>query len=89
MAKIDFSPETLKARFHELNAEIRAIEEKSLKVRAARDKFVQRQDKERAKRDAEVRKAEEGLFDKKQELAMIARAVKNVGTPDGEEATSE
>lgn len=73
---MDFSPRTLRIRFHELARQIKAIEETTAPIRARRDELVQSVMPQVRALEAEYLEKEEGLFDMKQELATIARALK-------------
>jgi len=77
------TPEAMKKRFHVLQAEIDKIEAKSGPLREKRDAKAQKYAEDLEKDNEAIRRAEKGLFDKKQELAMIARAVQNVGETEG------
>lgn len=69
------SPETMKKRFWELKGQQEKHRAKADPTRAERDKLVAKQLKELAVHDAKVKKAEEGLYEIEQEMAMLVRAV--------------
>jgi hypothetical protein len=76
----------LRARFQELRADIEAIEAVSAPLRAARDGVMAKiapLEKEAEALASQFIAAEEGLFDKKRELARLSRAL------DGKTAPSE
>jgi hypothetical protein len=78
-----FTPEAMRARFHELKAQREAIKAVSDPIRAERDAHVQAA---RAKEDeltAALKAAEEGLFDLDMEMAALARALNGkTGSPE-------
>lgn len=71
--------ETQRARYWELQKQIEAIEKVANPLRAKRDKHVQAARKIEDAMNAEIKKAEEGLFDLRDEFAGVARSVGNVG----------
>lgn len=80
------SHEEMRARFWELKAQRDEKREKADPIRAERDELVAKQLKELEKADAKVAKAEEGLFDIEQEMAMLVRAVGGrMGDPEAKE----
>lgn len=72
---MQFDPDKMRARFHELKAQRDEQRARVDPIRAERDKLVAKQLKELAVHDAKVRKAEEGLFDIEMEMGMLVRAV--------------
>lgn len=72
---MDFDPDQMRARFHQLTAKGQAIRDKAGPIRAARDKAVQRHAAEIDKHNKKVRAAEKGLYEIDQERAMLARAL--------------
>lgn len=70
-----FKPQEFRARFAELQGEIAAIEAKSAPLRVKRDVHVQKARKVEDDMNADIRKAEKGLYEMKQELAMLSRAL--------------
>jgi uncharacterized protein (DUF3084 family) len=72
---MQFDPDKMRKRFHELKAKRDAHRAKSDPIRAARDKVAARHTKEIAKQDEKVRVAEKGLYEIEQEMAMLVRAV--------------
>lgn len=72
---MDFSPEALRERFAALTAKHDEIRAKSDPLRIKRDKHVQAARKVEDKMNAEIKKAEEGLFELEMERATIARAL--------------
>lgn len=74
MAKLP-TAETMRKRFHELQAMRDKQRAKADPIRAKRDELVAKQLKELEAEDKKVAAAEEGLFDIEQEMAMIVRAV--------------
>jgi hypothetical protein len=72
---MDYNPEKMRARFHDLTAKDAKIRAKADPLREARDKVAARHAKEIAVHNKKVRAAEEGLFDIEQERAMLARAL--------------
>lgn len=80
---MDFDPDKMRARFHDLTAKAVAVRAKADPIRAKRDNMQVRHAKEAAKANTEVAKAEKGLFEIEQERAMIARALGGrVGEPE-------
>lgn len=73
--KGQFHPNNMRKRFHQLTGEIAAIEAGSMPIRTERDALVQAHEATRKALDARIKKAEVGLFDLKQEYAMIARSL--------------
>jgi vacuolar-type H+-ATPase subunit D/Vma8 len=68
----------IRARFHELREEIDAIEAVSMPLREKRDAiFAKAQAIEDTAKplDAQILDAEAGLYEKKNELAMLSRAL--------------
>jgi hypothetical protein len=83
MSKALPTPDEMRARFWELKARADAQREKAAPLREERDKLVAEQMKELAKHDAKVAKAEDGLFDMDQEMAVLVRAVGGrMGSPE-------
>ena len=72
---MDFHPDKIRARFHELKAQRDKIRAKADPIREERDKLVAKQLKELAVHDAKVKKAEEGLYDIEMEMGMLVRAI--------------
>lgn len=70
-----FDPDTLRKRFHELNARRDAILAVAMPLRAARDAFSAEADAKLAAMKADILKAEAGLFEIDQERAVISRAL--------------
>lgn len=64
-----------RARFWALTAEIEAVEAVTGPLRAARDAFVQDARARESEMNAEIARIETGLFDKKQDLAFLARGL--------------
>jgi septal ring factor EnvC (AmiA/AmiB activator) len=68
----------MKQRFHELRDEIVAIEQAAAPLRAAREAVVARLqeiERELPAHDAAIRQTEAGLYERKNELALLARAL--------------
>jgi uncharacterized protein (DUF3084 family) len=72
---MDYNPEKMRARFHDLTAKAAKIRAKADPLREARDEVAARHAKEIAAHNKKVRAAEDGLFDIEQERAMLARAL--------------
>lgn len=72
---MNFSPANLRARFAELQGLIDAKHAISDPLRAERDAFVNDARAREAAMNANIAAAEEGLFDLKQELALICNAL--------------
>lgn len=72
---MQFDPDKMRKRFHELKAKREAQRAKADPIRAARDKVAARQATEIAKHNKRVRAAEDGLVEIEQEMAMLVRAV--------------
>ena len=64
-----------RARFWALKDEIEAVEAKSGPLREARDAFVQEAREREKAMNAEIAEIETGLFEKKQDLAFLARGL--------------
>jgi uncharacterized coiled-coil DUF342 family protein len=80
---MDFDPDKMRARFHELGKKRETIRGKADPIREKRDKLAQKHEREIAKANAEVRAAEKGLFEIDTERAMLARALKGqMGEPE-------
>jgi hypothetical protein len=78
------SADDMRKRFWELKAEREKIVAKRDPAREERDALVAEQAKALEKADAKVKKAEEGLFDIDQEMAMLVRLVGATGAPGAE-----
>lgn len=72
---MEFTPEKMRKRFHELTAKSAAIRAKADPLREARDKVAARHAREIAGHNAKVQAAEKGLFEIEQERAMLAKAL--------------
>lgn len=72
---MDFSPETLRARFHELTAQHDEIRAKSDPLRAKRDALSQKHALEEKALNDRIKEVEAGLFEIEQERAALARAL--------------
>lgn len=80
-----FKPNELRARFAEIKVQVEAIESASAPLREKRDRHVQKAREAEDKMNAEIKAAEAGLFDLKQEMGMIVRALNGkTGTPKTE-----
>lgn len=66
----------LQQRFHELRAEIEAIEKQSTPLRLKRDVLVNKHVDEIADLEKQYKKIEEPLYDMKMELGDLVRALK-------------
>lgn len=74
--------EEMRVRFADLQARRASILAASMPLRQSRDDLVNAAREQEALLNAEIREAEEGLFDIDQESAMIARALGGkTGTP--------
>lgn len=72
---MDFDPEKMRRRFHELTTKAAAIRAKADPARADRDRLAAKHGKELETANRKVRTAEKGLFDIEQERAMLVRAL--------------
>jgi predicted nucleic acid-binding Zn-ribbon protein len=82
---MNLTKEGLRARFEELTTQVEAIRAVSGPLRLARDEMVNDHRQAEQDADAEIRMAEEGLFDAEQERAMIVRALNGkTSVPEGE-----
>lgn len=70
-----FSKEAHEKRRDEVEARITKIRDKSGPLREKRDRHVQAAARKEAEMNAEIAKAEKGLFDLEQERAFLARAL--------------
>lgn len=70
-----FSKEAHIKRRDEIEAKVAKIRDKSGPLRLKRDKHVQAAAKREDEMNAEIAKAEKGLFDLEQERAFLARAL--------------
>lgn len=68
--------EDMRARFHFVAAEVEKVEKVSGPLRAKRDALVNKHAEQVAKLDAEIKEAEEGLFDIKVEQGNLARLLR-------------
>lgn len=80
MAKSPYTKEAMCARFDELNTQVEAIKAVTEPLRAKRDEIVQAHDREANALNAEIKAAEEGLFELEMERAALARAVGTIET---------
>jgi len=71
----DFSPTAMRARFHELRAQIKDIESKSAPFRQEHDRVAQTMEAKCKELAAKFKAIEAPLFDLKNEMGMIARAL--------------
>lgn len=78
--------ESLRARFAELQTEIETIEAVSGPLRVSRDDLVNAARADEELLNGQIATAEEGLLEKKQELAMIVRALNGKTGSDAGEA---
>jgi hypothetical protein len=76
-----FDEATMRKRFHELTAQRNAILTKSVPLREKRDAHVNAARETEAKMNAEIKKAEAGLFEIEQERAALVRALKGKTGP--------
>ena len=72
---MDLSADTLRKQFAKLTKDHDAIRAKSTRLRDSYDALVQANRAKEDKAAAEIKKAEDGLFDIEQERAAIARAL--------------
>jgi predicted nucleic acid-binding Zn-ribbon protein len=72
---MEFSKEKLTKRFDEVEAKVAAIREKSGPLREKRDAHVQKARAREDEMNAEIAKAEKGLFELEQERAFLARGL--------------
>lgn len=83
---MNLTKEALRARFAELQSEIAGIESTASPLRTKRDKMVNDARAAEAKANDDIAAAESGLGEKRQELAMIARALNGKTGEDSGEA---
>ncbi len=72
---VAITPDALRARFHELRAEINAIEAKSAPLRQEHDRVAQTMEAKCKDIAVKYKEIEAPLFDMKNELGMLARAL--------------
>lgn len=72
---MSFDPQAARERFHALGYKREEIKKVSDPIRAKRDKFVQDARAKEMKLNAELREAEQGLYELDQERAILARAL--------------
>jgi hypothetical protein len=72
---MNYDPETMRARFHDLTAQAVKIRARADPLRDARDTLIKRHANEIDSHNKKVRAAEKGLFEIEQERAMLARAL--------------
>lgn len=78
-----FNPTEMRRRFHELRKKRDAIREKSGSLRSIRDGIEQKARASVATIDAQIRDAEKGLPEIKEEMAFICRGLGGkTGKPD-------
>lgn len=70
-----FHPENMRKRFREVAAAKAAIHAASDPIRVERDALVAAHEATRKALDVRLKKAEDGLFELDQELAMLSRAL--------------
>lgn len=70
-----YSPDVMRARFRELGQKRSQMLAESAPLRARRDKLLNDAKAKARALDAEIAKAEAGLFDLDQERALISRAL--------------
>lgn len=75
MKTTKFDPTTLRARFAELSTQRETIVAAAAPLREKRDALVNKAREDEKAINAEIRKAEAGLFELDQERAMISRAL--------------
>lgn len=71
----NFSPDAMRARFHELRAQIKDIETKSAPLRQEHDRVAQTMEAKCKELASKFKAIESPLFDMKNEMGMIARAL--------------
>lgn len=77
----------LRMRFHELRRRIGEVEAVSTPIRQQRDELLASVRDQELALNEQIRAAEDGLFDMKQEMAMISRALGGqTGHPEEEAA---
>lgn len=72
-----YSPQAMAAEFHSLNARIKMVESIAGPLREDRDAFVNKARETELAMNAKIRSAEEGLYEMKRKLAILARALGN------------
>ena len=72
---MDLSPDKLRKRFHELRATVADIETKSAPIRQEYDRVSQTMEMQCKKLAAQFKAIEAPLFDLKNEMGLIARAL--------------
>jgi hypothetical protein len=72
-----YSPQAMMAEFHSLKNRIGIVESISGPLREDRDAFVNAAREKELAMNAKIRSAEEGLYDMKRRLAILARALGN------------
>ena len=71
----NFSPDAMRARFHELRAQIKDIETKSAPLRQEHDRVAQTMEAKCKELAAKFKAIEAPLYDLKKEQGMIVKAL--------------
>ena len=72
---LDLSKEALRAKFASLSAEVNATLEAVMPLREERDAISHEAEVKVAEMNARIAEIEAGLFEKRQQVAMLARAL--------------
>jgi hypothetical protein len=70
-----FTPDAMRARFHQLKAEIKDIETKSAPIRQEYDRVTQTMEAKCKELAAKFKAIEEPLYEKKKELGLLVKAL--------------
>lgn len=85
---MQFTKEAMRGRFAELQPIIKEIEERTAPLRQERDDFVNTARARELEMGAVIKQEEAGLFELRQEAAMLVRALNGkTGQPSDEPAT--